>query len=238
MKWAYLAVIIICVSNLNSLISQNIYHKHLDSLVIRQFADTTNNIAFKNKDSLMDFTNYFKYVLRFFPKMKYQNIEVIFKPSQHVSKVKPTFKCFFQSPDKRRYKIYFSNKCNSTLDSIILNNLDVNSQVGLIALQVGNIEDLSTDGFFDLLAWRFKQLSRKAKKKLAYENELRLLEFGLGYQILSLSKDVEEKLRIENWKNAKAYTKYVKSDKNKFMPQSTISNFIRDMPVYASHPYK
>jgi hypothetical protein len=238
MKLSYLLFVLVYALFYQSIKAQNIYNKNVTPEIIAQFADTSNKLIFKNKDSLIDFTNYFKYVLKFFPTIKYQSIEIIFQPSQHISKVKPAFKSSFQSPEKRKYKIYFSNSCKSTLDSAILKNLPDNSRIGLIALQLGQIEDLSTDGFFDILAWRFRQISKRAKKKLAYENELRLLELGLGYQQLSLSRDVEEKLKVEHWKDAKAYTKYVKSDKNKFISRVTIANFIRDLPVYASHQYK
>ncbi len=238
MKQLFLSSVIICVLCVTGLNAQNIYYKRLNDSIVQQFADTSHTFSFKNKDSLKDYTSYFKYVLKFFPNMKYNSFKVIFKPSHHISKVKPTAFSCFKSPENRKYKIYFSNLSNSTLDSVLLKNLSTNSQIGLIATQMGHIDDLSTDGFFDILAWRFKQLSRRAKKKLASENEIRLLELGFGYQLLSLSRDVEEKMRIENWKNAKAYTNYVTSDRNKFISQSTISIFIRDMPVYATRKFK
>ncbi len=239
MKRCYLLSLIICALTFNSLNAQEIYYKKLTDSIVQQFADTTNTFSFKSKDSLkQNFTNYFKYILKFFPNMKYKSFKVIFKPSQHISKVKPCFGSCFKLTENRKYKIYFSNLCNSTLDSVILKNLQINSQLGLIATQIGYMDDLSTDGFFDMVFWRFKQLSRRAKKKQASENEIKLLELGCGYQLYSLSRDVEEKMKIENWKNAKAYTNYVTSDRNKFISQSTIAIFIRDMPVYASHKYK
>lgn len=239
MKRYFLFCLFICVFGYRPLMAQNIYYKTLSDSILRQFSDTTQTFSFKSKDSLKkDFTSYIKYILKFFPNTKYRSFKVIFKPSQHISRVKPCAFNAFKSPDNRKYKIYFSSLCNSTLDSVILKNLQTNSQIGLISNQIGYLDDLSTDGFFDIIYWRFKQLSRRAKKKQASENEIKLLELGLGYQLLSLSRDVEEKMKIENWKNAHAYTNYVTSDRNKFISQSTISIFIRDMPVYASRKYK
>jgi hypothetical protein len=232
----YLSAFLICFFVFNRAKAQHIYYKNPDPSIFQEFADTANKLSFVN-DSL-HLENNFKYVLRFFPKMEYEKIKIIFKPGSKVARVKPSFSDFFKSPDKRTYKIYFSNNCNSTMDSVILKNLRTNSQLGLIARQIGHVHDLSTDGFFDFLAWRLKQSSKKAKRKLEHENELKILELGLGYQLLSLSRDEEEKLKIEKWKNAKGYAKYVKSEKNKFMNPQTITNFISDMPVYVSHKYQ
>jgi len=234
---AYLSALLICFLILPKAKAQNIYYKNPSPEVLKEFADTISKLTFVNSDST-DYANHFKYVLKFFPTMEYENIKIIFKPSAKVTRVKPTFMCFFKSPEKRKYKIYFSNKCNSTLDSVTFKNLRTNSRLGLIARQIGHIHDLSTDGFFDILAWRIKQASGSAKKKLEHENELKILELGLGYQLLSLSRDEEEKLEIEKWLNAKAYAKHVKRNKNKFMSPQTITNFISDMPVYVSHQYK
>ncbi len=233
-----LAAIMLFVLNIQKLNAQHLYYKQLNKEIISQFADTSNKVVFKQKDSINDYTNYFKYVLKFFPKIEYEQIEIVFKPSSHIAKIKPTFMDFFRAPINRKYKIFFSNKCNSTLDSVTFNHLPINSQIGLIARQLGHIEDLSTDGFFSLLGWRWRQMFSKKRQKVEHENELNVLELGFGFQLLSLGKEAEEKLKIEKWKNAKAYTDYTTGDKNKFMTPENILNFIKDMPVYASQKFK
>lgn len=233
---AFLSALLICFLFVRQLSAQHIYYKSPDKAVLGGFKDSLNKLTFVNSDSV-DYADHFKYVLKFFPTMQYENIKIIFKPSKKVARVKPTFMCFFQSPDKRKYRIYFSNKINSPLDSVTLKNLKLNEQLGLIARQIGHIHDLSTDGFFDLLGWRLKQ-STKGKSKLEHENELKILELGLGYQLLSLSKAEEQKLMIEKWSSAKSHSKYQKKNRNRFMGPQTISNFIADMPVYVSHKYR
>lgn len=234
----YLSVIISFLFFCQSLSAQHLYYKYVKQEILIHFADTSHKINFVNADTTVDYTNHIKYILRYYPNLKYENIEVIFRKSQTIAKAKPTFKCLFLAPEKRRYKIYFSNSCKGALDSVKLSKLETNSQLGLIARQIGHLYEFSTNGFFDLLGWHFKQLSRNSKKKLEYDNELRVIEQGCGYQLLSLSKYETEKLVIENWKDANAYSKYVKRDKDKFMSPETIMNFISDMPVYVSHQYK
>ena len=218
--------------------AQHIYYKKINLDSVRQFKDSVSRLVYVKKDTTLNFENHFNYVLKFFPEMDYRKITVILKPGKRVARIKPTFMCFFLAPKKRHYKMYFSTKCKSTLDSVILNNLDLNSQLGLIARQMGYVQDLSTDGFFDLVGWHFRQKSRASRKRLEHENELKVLEQGLGYQMLALSIVEDEKLKIQNWTNARAYTKYVRHYKNEFMSPAGILNFIKDMPVYVSHKYR
>jgi hypothetical protein len=170
--------------------------------------------------------------------MQYDKIDVIFTPSRRISKAKPTFLCLFQSPEKRKYKVYFSTKSKSALDSVTLKHLDLNAQVGLIARQVSHIEDLSTSGFFDILFWHFRQLSKKAKNRREKAIEQKVLEVGLGHQLLALRKVNDERLQIERWTDARAYSYYFKHYRKRYMDQETIINFINDLPVYAQHQFK
>lgn len=237
MKTAIKAILIftLCFFKLSA---QHIYYRNVTPEILSQFNDSSGKIVFVNKDSAADYSHHFAYMLKFFPTMEYHRITVIFKPMERAASVKPTFRCFFQGPQKRHYKMYFSTKSNPTIDSVLLKNLTTNEQLGLIARELGYVQDLSTDGFFDLVAWHFKQIARRPRKKLERDNEIKTLELGCGYQMLALSKVEEEKLKIENWHNAHAYTRYVKHFKSEFMSPSAIQNFIQDLPVYVSHQYK
>jgi hypothetical protein len=144
----------------------------------------------------------------------------------------------FQSPQKRNYRICLSSSALSALDSVTLEDLNVDSRVGLIGRELSKIEDLSTSGFFDMLSWYFKQLSKRGKNKVEKDAELKTLEVGLGYQLLELRKENDEKLVIENWKDPNAYAYYFKHHKKRYMDAETIQVFLYDLPVYATHNYK
>lgn len=218
-----------------SLNSQTIYYKTLPFEKLKEFSDTNSRLIFSGDTN---FRSHFNYVLRFFAKMQYSQITIVFKEQKNPAKLKPGFATMFQAPQNRKYKLVFSSNSVSALDSIILKHLDLNSQLGLIARQIGCIDDLSTGGFFDNLFWHFKQLSKRAKNKLTRDIELKVLEAGLGYQLLSLSKRQEDKLSIDKWNDAKAYAAYFKQNKKRYMDPETIRNFINDLPVYATHSYK
>ncbi|MBA2613791.1 MAG: hypothetical protein H0U95_17650 [Bacteroidetes bacterium] len=218
--------------------SQTIYYKNVSDSILPSFKDTANRIILVNGDSSLNLKNKFAYVQRFFPKIEFQNIKIKFRNSQTIVKIKPTFASIFKAPKQRTYKIFYSNLSETTLDSVLLKNLSLNSQLGLIAVQMSRIEDFRTGGFFDFVAWHFKQLSTRSKNKINYDDELRAIEAGLGYQLLSLSKENEEKLKIEKWKNVKGYANYIKQNKKRSMSAEIISNFVNDQPVYHAQQYK
>jgi hypothetical protein len=218
--------------------SQNIYFKNVNDSILPKFKDTTNKIIIVNGDSSLNLKNKFSYALHFYPKMEFQSIKIKFRRSQKIVKIKPTFASIFKAPKQRAYKIYYSNLTKSTLDSVLLKNLSLNSQIGLIGLQLSRMEDFRTGGFFDFIGWYFKQLSGKAKNKINYDDELRAIEAGLGHQLLWFSKENEEKLKIEKWTNVKGYSNYIKHNKNRSMSPEIISNFVNDQPIYNAQQYK
>jgi hypothetical protein len=237
-KRPLLTVLLVCSFLLGS--AQHIYYKRMIKDSLELFNDTVHKVKFIYKDSSYkeDLSLHFKYVLRFFPSLEFNSIKVIFKPSKRVSRVKPSFWCFFQSPEKRTYKVILSSRSNPTLDSVLMKNLSFNSQLGMIASEIGSIKDLSTDGFFELIGWHVRQMTRKPRKRQEHDNDMKVLEAGCGYLLMALSEEEEEKLQISRWHNAHAYATYFRHYKNHFMTPDGIRNFIQDMPVYVTHKYR
>lgn len=216
---------------------QDIYYKSVTADIIKQFSDTSKKTVIK-QDLLLSYKKEFEYVLKFFPKMEFEQIEISATRGNKISKTIPSFSSMFQSPEKRKYTIALSSGTTKGLDSLIFLNLNINSRIGLISRQVAIIENLSTSGFFDMIFWHFKNLSKKGRTKLEHEAELKVLETGLGYQLLALSRSNDEKMKHEEELNTKSYKYYYKNYKNRFMDPESISNFIMDMPVYAVNNYK
>ena len=224
--------------NFHSGSAQNLYYKTLNAQLVAPFYDTAHRVELKNIDSTSSIKKQIDYVLKFYPKMLVKNILVDFKKSASVAKTRPKFSSIFKSPVQRVYKITFSKGTNSTLDSVVLENLTFNSQIGLIAHQISIIEDMSTGGFFNFVAFYFKNLTHAGIKRIYLDAEEKTIEVGLGYQLLDLNKENLENLKIENWTDTKGYTNYMRHYKNRSMKPSRVINFINDMPVYVAHPYK
>lgn len=216
--------------------AQHIYYKNPDAQVIMQFHDSANRVI--NVDSAGLLKKQFNYVLKFYPKMLVKNIVIKYNTSSSIVKTKPKFSSIFKMPAQRVYVVSFSKRTKTTLDSVLLDNLSFNSQLGLIANQVSQIEDMSTGGFFNFIGWYFKQLSHKGKKTILTDAEEKTVEVGLGYQLLSYNRECKEKLRIDNWLTTKGYTNYTRHYRNREMKPQLILNLINDMPVYVSKAYK
>lgn len=216
--------------------AQHIYYKNPDIQTIMQFNDSANRVANLDSNSLLK--KQFNYILRFYPKMLVKNIVVKYNTSSTVVKTKPKFSSIFKMPAQRVYVVSFSKRTKTTLDSVLLDNLSFNSQLGLIANQVSQIDDMSTGGFFNFIGWYFKQLTHKGKKSVLNDSEEETVEVGLGYQLLSYNRECKEKLKIDNWTTIKGYTNYTKHYRNREMKPQIILNLINDMPVYVSKTYK
>lgn len=231
-------VILIVTCCLSQFRAQHLFYKNPGRSVISQFRDSAQRVVLVNTDTSDILKKQFDYILKFYPKMLVKNIVVEFKRSSKVVDTKPKFPSIFKAPDQRVYKIYFSKSTKSTLDSVALDNLSFNSQLGLIANQVSQIEDFSTGGFFDFFAWYFRKMTKKGRNRIYLANEQKTLEVGLGYQLLSLNAEVEKKLKIENWVTTTGYASFVRHYKNQPMKHEMIINFINDLPVYVGRQYK
>jgi hypothetical protein len=222
----------------NTVPAQHIYYKNPDYKIINRFWDTTQRLILKNVDSNNTVKKQFSYLLKFYPKMLFKNIIIEHKVSPKVTKTKPKFSSIFKMPSERTYSIYFSTSTGSTLDSAILKNLSFNSQLGLIALQLSQIEDMSTGGFFNFIGWYVRQLSKKGHDRIYLNAEEKTLEVGLGYQLLAYNREFTEKLKIDNWTEVQGYDNYIKHYKNRSMRPQKILDLINDLPAYAGKQYK
>lgn len=216
--------------------AQHMYYKNPDTQAIRPFKDSANRVF--NIDSASLLRKQFDYVLKFYPKMRVKYIMVKYTASDVAVKTKPKFASIFKMPAQRVYTITFSKKTKTTLDSVLFDNLSFNAQLGLIANQVSIIEDMSTGGFFNFISFYFKQLTKKGRNSIKTEAELETLEVGLGYQLLALNRESEEKLQISNWSTTKGYSNYFKNYRDQSMKPQKVLNFMSDLPVYVSHAYK
>jgi len=218
--------------------AQHLYYKYPDRVAVSEFSDSARRVMLVGIDSNDILRKQFEYILKFYPTLRVKKIYVYYNTSEKIVKTKPKFSSVFKAPIEQEYKVYFSKKTNSTLDSVILQNLSFNAQLGLIANQISQIEDLTTGGFFDFVAWNFRKLYRKGRNKTYLINEEKTLEVGLGYQLLSLNRELEENLKIERWLNTNGYTHYAKQMRNQAMKPEMIMNFINDLPVYVGKIYK
>jgi hypothetical protein len=204
---------------------------------LKQFSDTAHRFIVRGKDSLL-YRHSLNYLVKFFPNIELGKISITPRHSKKPFRVKPAFMSAWKAPDKRNYRIVLSSGMHSIEDTVLPKHLSAASLLGFMARPFGQIHDLSTDGFFDLLSWRLRHLSKKAMRKYEKESEQKLAENGLGYVLLALRVDEENRLNPDNFESNKKKAKEAKRILANHISAEKIKLLIAELPVYVSHQYK
>jgi len=216
--------------------SQHRFYRTVTASIVSEFQDSANRIITQAEDSLLK--KQLAYTLSFFPELTCKNILVDYRFSKFTVRSRPFSGSVLRMPSHRRYKMTFSKSTFSIMDSVLIQNLSFNSQIGLLAVQLSLIEDVSTGGLFNLLEFYFKSLSPKGRNKLYRDAEVRCLELGLGHQLLSYNLEFSEKLKIENWQSVIGYDNYIRYYRNRSMKPDLVRTFLNDLPVYIQNSYR
>jgi hypothetical protein len=158
-----------------------------DSLIINKSMDST-------------FMAQIKGALLFYPELKNRKIKFRIKNVKSPLAARPTFWAIFQKPENRTYLITISNKTSAQFSPILLKNLSFNAQIGVLGHELSHIAfyNQQKGGYFIRLV--FMQLSTKAMDTFENDTDKRCIQHGLGYQLLSWSTEVREKLKIKTWR--------------------------------------
>lgn len=187
---------------------------------------------------MIKYKNYFNYVLCFYKGLEYKKIRIRSEKSNHVADVKPKAIDVIASPDNRVYTIVFSNKAHSLIDTVTFEKLSVDGKVALIAEQISLIKEYSNLGFFEVIGMRFKKYSVKRGKELHKDVNLYSIEAGLGYQMMTYTSEVLDKLFEDNWTDKRAYKKYYLKNTSHLLDNAATNAYMRDYPVYLHNVYK
>lgn len=217
-------------------VAQNIYFKSLSFAVVKGLNDSVRGISVK-KDSIVHPAEV-NYALKFFQGTLYKKISVFKGKKDQFVKVKSPFMNMFKRPDNRVYKVYVSSDYNNRIDTLNLKYIQYNAKMGQLLRVAAYINDYSTSGFFDLFAFQIKNLSNKRVEKRAKDLDIKVLEVGGGYQLLSLSQVVEKHSTIDQWQDPDAYAKFIKLTHGRYLQPSEIQRYIRDLPVYVSKKFE
>ena len=83
------------------------------------------------------------------------------------------------------------------------------------------------------MALIFKHLSKKKMDTFEFNTDKRCIDHGLGFQLLSWSKEVREKLKLTRWGGAKN----PEGKNERYMNPETIINVMKTLEQY-NHYYK
>lgn len=226
-----------CVFAVNLSKAQNLYHKYLTDSIINTFNVDTNHLSINKLDPMFKYKNYFNYVLCFYKNLEYKKIRIKTVKSNRVATVKSKRKNLISAPEERAYTIVFSSKADALIDTITFEKLSTDSKIALIAKQISLIKEYSNSGFFDIIGLYFKKNSVK-NKELQKDLNLYTIEAGLGYQMMTHTNEVYEKLFEDNWTDKKAFKKYYHKNTYSLMSYDAIKTYMYDYPVYLQNIYK
>jgi hypothetical protein len=199
-----------------------IFHKDSMSLYSKQ--DTlyiTKNIPIEFKDAI-------HITLQFYSELSKINVKFRIRKSKSPLAARPTFWAIFRKASKRKYIITISSSSTIKLNPILLKNLSFNSQVGVIGHELAHIDFYNSKCGIYFIGLALKHFSKRAIDKFEFDTDKRCVERGLGFQLLSWSKEVREKLDLKQWGGSNS----PKGKRERYMNPITIINYMNMLPIY------
>ena len=180
----------------------------------------------ENKTIPKDYNDAIIIALQYYPKLAKTKIKFKVKNQLAPLSARPTIWSTFVKPHKRKYIICISDKSIEKLNPILLKNLSFNAQIGVIGHELSHISEYNSKkgAFFIRLA--FKHFLKKKMDLFEFNTDMRCIEHGLGYQLLSWSEEVREKLSLTKWGGAN------EPKREKYMNPNTIKQSISCILIY------
>lgn len=127
------------------------------------------------------------------------NIKFKVKKSKSPLAARPKIWAVFQKPIKRKYIITISNSTTLMLKPILFENLSFNSQIGVIGHELAHISFYQSKQGFYLIKLALMHLNKRYIDKIENNTDKSCIEHGLGHQILLWSREIRQKLNIDQW---------------------------------------
>ncbi|HEX5651663.1 MAG TPA: hypothetical protein VFX58_01230 [Chitinophagaceae bacterium] len=162
-----------------------------DSFSPEQYAQWKTSLG-KYKEIPASFEKPILIALSFFPQLSDIAIEFRVKPTRVPLASRPAWSNILFSHSQRKYIITISSASTEFLSPILMQQLDFNSQVGVIGHELSHIIDFSTRGTAGLIRIGLGNLSSKFMDRFEFRTDSICIAQGLGYQLLSWSMYVRK----------------------------------------------
>jgi len=218
---------LICVILLN--------HNIKSQTIVKEFKKDSvsfylnNSLNYTNKAIPTQYGDVIKIALSYYPELLSTKIKFKLTSKGSPLSARPTVFSIFHKAKNRKYIISICTKTKSRFDSILLNNLSFNSKVGVVAHELSHISFYNKKNGLYFIKLVFMHLSKKAIDKFEYNTDLRCIEHGLGYQLLSWSREVRLKLNLMQWKGIK---KMSANGRERYMNPESIIKKIKQNNIY------
>jgi hypothetical protein len=214
-------------------------------ILLTPFCNSQNNSRLYTKDSTQFYVSVSKVAenkiipevykdaiviaLAHYPELTKINIKIKVKKKLAPLAARPKLFSIFLKPAKRKYIITISTSTIKMLQPILLEKLSFNAQVGVLGHELAHVSEFnSKSGFFFVKLALKHVFNKRAIDRFEYNTDKRCIDHGLGFQLLSWSNEVRQKLNLEKWGGANN----PKTKRERYMNPETILGIIQTLPTY------
>jgi hypothetical protein len=180
----------------------------------------------KNKIIPKQYDDVIRIALLYFPELAKTNIEFQIKKNKAPLSARPLFVSVFKKATHRKYIITISNETKGLLRPIQFSNLSFNAQIGVIGHELSHIVEYDSKQSVYFIRLALKHLRKKRMDQFEYNTDKRCVEHKLGYQLLSWSTEVREKLNQKKWGGSNH------PQRERYMNPDTIIKLMKTLPAY------
>jgi hypothetical protein len=210
------------------LLSTVCYSQNMTKVFIQDSAAVylTNAPSLENKTIPKEYEDVIRIALLYFPELKKTTIE--FRVQKHTAPLsaRPTLASVFKKAANRKYIVIISNETIERLRPILLSNLSFNAKIGVMGHELSHIVEYDSKRGIYFIRLALKHLRKKKMDEFEYNTDKRCIEHKLGYQLLSWSIEVREKLKQEKWGGAN------QPKRERYMNPDTIRTLIQTLAIY------
>lgn len=197
----FLFILVITLSFSNSYSQSKSKDINYNAKNIQQYFDSN---FFKNKIVDSNYINQINIALSHYPSLI--NIKIVFKEKKIKTSMAamPKLSNIFKRRNNRTYYIFINSKSKYG-DDLLLKNLPINAQIGVIGHEIAHIYDFQNKNNFTLIFNSVGYLFTGYKKKLEAKTDNITIIHGLGHQLYEFdslifnNKNISEKyLKMKN----------------------------------------
>ena len=166
-----------------------------------------------------------------YPELKNVNIKFVIAKTEVPLMASPTFWSLFRRKSKRTFQIQISEKSMDFLNPILLKNLSLNAQIGVLGHELAHISDMKSFSFWRFVGHGIKYtLSKPYGDRFEFGTDRIAIEHGFGLPLYCWSAEVRRKL------NSTAFFRKQEnnSKRERYMNPNTILNQMADLKIYSA----
>ena len=159
--------------------------------VNQDFYDSLYAANAMNKEIPEEFSLQILYALAHYPELQDVKISFIVKKAFTPLSALPSLSSMMIPLNRRTYRIIISSESVPEMERILLKNLPINAQIGVLGHEIAHVLDYHNKSFTDLLAVALNySINPVYHAWFEKSTDLRTIDHGLGWELYAYSKYV------------------------------------------------